>query len=647
VRRVWAGLLVMGALLCSFMWCAEPWQRSGYFRIVPEWVFLALGCLSIAGLALMAAGGGRKRWRRALAIGVLGLALLGGMRGFFGTMARSDLLRRIQHESTLSPGIINPDDESKPLSAKLVEALEGLKIGAPNWLKEHAEKRGLVSPAPTESLIAKSRWFTRRALAEAIIRDDALAAYLMGDWKRLFPAIIGPDVDLQHRREWMEGLDALRRDESLGHPPRITAMFCMALIVLTDPPEFETWRVTVRDAMLGWKHPLPAGHEAMWMRTVDTLLAPDPPETWTDLAKPLIATPESFRYAMLAPVRGVAGHFEVLKREFEEFERRNMTEHGFALWHGVGESLKHWPDRFDPQQTERMRNWRRDVLFRWLMDHSRGTRQELSETRGRVLLELTPRQQSELAASAAEWARMACEEVGSAKEGADLSESRAFLIFHLIFPYLNEAQQAEAGRQLIPVMLRPDLFKNGRSSFVRLCPNWVELLWKTRPSMSEKEKRSLRNALAPWMERMRPDDPSYAFLLMIDAWSDTPALTPEKWLALAWHVRSGWLVVSAGTPLPPFDPFRYKPLRVPPVSGQTVESFARIMDYAWSGGTKGFDERYFQGLNGINTTAPIPRRYGFMALLRINEWRQSGLIHTHSMADLLKMDLHLLAACRI
>ena len=646
-RRVWGGLLVVATLICGFMGCAEPWQRSGYFRMVPEWALLALTCLGLVGFAAVLARGDRKRWKRAAAVVALGLALLGGMRGFFGTMARADLLRRIQHESTnvYRFGLAEPP---KPASAKLVEALEGLKIGAPNWLKRHAERRSNLRPPPTENLISGSRWSTRRSLAEAIIRDDALARFLMQDWKRIFPAVVGPDVDLRHRRDWIGRLDALRRNGSLGHASHTTAVFCMALIVLTDPPEFETWRVTVRDAMLGWEHPLPSEHEAMWMRTVDTLLAPDPPATWTGLTKPLTRTPDSFRHAMLAPVRGVAGHFDALKREFEDFERRNMTEHGFALWHGVGESLKHWPGLFDARLTEEMTQWRRDVWFRWLMDHSRGTRKELSETRGRVLIELTPRQQTELAASAMEWARMACEEVAAATVGANLTDSRPFSIFNLIHPYLNTTQQADTGRQMIPVMLRPELFPGrGPRGSATFSLSWVELLWKVHPLMDAGERCALQQALIPLMEKLFPGDPAFGLMLCIDAWSDMPALTPEKWLAFAWQARSGWRIVRTDRPAEVFDPVGYKPLPIPPVAEHHVESLARILGEAWNGDARKFPERLHQGLNGLNTTAPRSGAIDRFIRGRLHEWENSRLLQMHPLPDLLKMDFHLLGLYRL
>jgi hypothetical protein len=206
-------------LICGFMWCAEPWQRAGFFRVVPEMLFLALACLGVAGFAVLLARGARKRWKRAVVVFALGLTLLGGMRGFFGVMARADLLKRIKHEST-NIYRFGQAEQPKPTSAKLVEALEGLKIGAPNWLKRYAERQTQLRPPPTETLIASSRWSTRRSLADAIIRDDALAKFLIQGWKRFLPAIIGPDVDLRDRRDWIERLDALRRNGSLGHDSR-------------------------------------------------------------------------------------------------------------------------------------------------------------------------------------------------------------------------------------------------------------------------------------------------------------------------------------------------------------------------------------------------------------------------------------------
>jgi hypothetical protein len=252
-------------------------------------------------------------------------------------------------------------------------------------------------------------------MADSMVDDQKRAKFLVQNWKDYFPAIIGADVSLKHRRDWMSRLNGLRKDDSLTAISRQTAILCMALVILTDPPEFENWRIPVRDAMLGWRKPLAPAIIDVWMRTIDMLLVLDPPGSWTGLTEPLTTNHDHFRYAMRLPVRGLAGNFEAVMREFELFESRNQTEHGFALWHGAGASLEHWPEAFGESETAGIRNWRRDVLFRWLMDHSRGTRAELAVTKGQALLEFTPDQQTQLAASAAEWARIACRETHSAR----------------------------------------------------------------------------------------------------------------------------------------------------------------------------------------------------------------------------------------
>ena len=640
---------VVCILIVAILWCLETWQRPGISKRVPDWVLFMLVSFGVLGGALRL-GFVRKsaaRWWMAFAFCVCGFALLAGMRPLCGKLTLYHLESRIDQQiSNPGPSLEAP---RKPISARLVGTLEWLRLGVPNWLAEHAARPNAVrSRSLPESLIASSRLPLRRAAADSMLSNHKRSKFLMEHWKDYFPAIIGADVRLEHRRDWMWHLNALREDDSLTSTSRQAAVFCMALVILTDPPELEEWRIPVRDAMLGWRKPLAPSITDEWMRTIDTLLALDPPELWVGLTAPLTTNHDQFRYAMRVPVRGLAGNFDALMREFELMESRNQTEHGFALWQGAGASLEHWPDQVEELQVTQIQNWRRDVLFRWLMDHSRGTRRELTETKGRVLLELTPQQQDQLAASAAEWARMAVEEVNSAGENASLSDSRPLKILLLIHPYLKDRQRLDIQRLLIPVMLRPELFRKSRFSSTSFDSNWVEWLWKIQPQMSADERRFLNHRLVPSMEKLYLEAESSAFLLCLDAWSDTPALTPEAWLAMAWQCRRGWKIVPRSTPREQLDPSGDGPLPAPALPDHVVLSLGRYLDAAYSSGDhKIFVKSLERDLIGSRQTTPHPSSLAFRCFQSICNWRASEGCASNSIADMLKMELSMRGLCKL
>jgi hypothetical protein len=627
-------------LIPGILWCLEPWQGPGFLRVMPDAILLAIAFLGLFGLALVIARlrKSARRWRWIFGVCLCGFVLLGGMRLFFGKLALSQLESRVDQE-ILSP--MHFDEPRKSISARLVGTLEWLKLGVPDWLSKQAQRPDILTRRSPEGLIASSRWPLRRAMADSMLRNPKRAEFLMQNWKHYFPAIIRADVSLDHRREWISLLNALREDDSLTAPSRQAAVFCMALIVLTDPPEFKSWRVPVRDTMLGWRGPLQSETADSWMRTIDTLLALDPPESWVALTKPLTANPDHLPDAMKVPVRGLAGHFEALSREFELFEIRNQTEHGFALWQGAGISLEAWPDAVGKSTATKIRSWRRDVLFRWLMDHSRGTRAELAETRGRVLLKFSPEQQAQIATSVAEWARLACEEVNAADGNTKLTESRPLMIVQLLYPYLAEHEQAEIGHQLIPVLLRPDLFHSRRSS-IRLDLDWAKFLWKIHPLMNADERKILQTRLTPIMGNLSPSWHSSAILLCVDAWSDMPALSPEKWLAVAWHFKCGWQVVPKNTPHEQLDPFAIGPLPIPPLADHVVGVLAQYLDTAFStGDRRTFLEKLNQQLNGSDSSAALSTDIRYRCYIEIEDWRKTGVLASHSVAELLKMKLYL------
>lgn len=630
-------------LVACILWCLEPWQRPEFLRNLPDAILLSTACLGILALAVMTGlrVNTARRWRWMMVLGVCGFALLGSMRMFFGSLALSNLENQI-HKNRSSLWVTS-EIPPKSISEKLVGIFESVRLGVPDWLSKHVRQQRQSAMAPTpESLIASSRLPLRRALADSMVRNNSHAELLLEYWKYYFPAIIGADVKLEIRREWMIRLHAMRQDVSLGDHSHQAAIFCMALIVLTDPPEFEKWRIPVRDAMLGWGKP---SVSLAWMRTIDTLLALDPPESWIGLTKPLTANHDLFRSAMAVPVRGIAGHIEALSREFEFFEGLNDFDHAAEFWSGAGASLDAWPAIFGKSETAKIRNWQRDIAFQRLVDSRKKNYAGLCDSRASAWLKFTPEQQQQLTATAADRARQTCKEIAAASGSANGTVLANLSSIRQIHPYLTKDQQTEISRLLIPVMLRPDLFHETRSSrFIRFDNDWVKWLWKIQPLMTADEQKILQTALKPLMGNLNSNEPTSAILLCLDAWSDMPTLSPEMWLAQVWPSRSEWRIVPRNTPRESLDPFADAPLPVPPLADSVVKTLATHLDAAYSTGN---EMTFAQTLNlDLKGDDPSPRpsrviTYTYFNYREIKNWQSYGLLSSHSLAELLEMRLYL------
>lgn len=586
---------------------------------------------------------GRKnatRWRWMLAGVVCGLVLLAVIHPLSDQLALSKLEKQIDYEIDNYGNL--SQSSRKTISSFLVYALDGSTLGAPDWLTAIAERRNDEVPQRAHQLIASNRWPLRRRMADSILRNDKRAAFLMHHWQDYFPAIIGADVTLEHRRDWISHLNNLRMDAALSGTQRQAAVFCMALVILTDPPEFENWRVPVRDAMLRWPESPPLWIEVMWMRALDTLLALDPPESWVALTKPLTASHDHFRYAMALPVRGLAGHFDALLREFKFSESSNTPDHAFNLWVGAGASLEAWPDVLGKSESAKIQDWRRDVLFRWLIDPSKILGSEPIHLKDRPLWEFRPEQQQQLAVIAARWARLASKEINSEDGRSKLRDAHRITLIRRIYPYLTNLQQAKIGRLLIPVMLRPEFFDRYKSiKFIHFDPNWVELLWKIQPLMTAEERKTLQTRLAPIMRRLSLKDPSSAVLLCLDAWSDMPALSPENWLALARHLQCDWCIVPRNTSRESLDPFNGGNLPVPPVADAVIGALAKHLEVAFSSGDqRAFAETLNHRLHGGDSSASISSSITNSSYEQIGDWQASGALASHSIAELVEIGLY-------
>ncbi len=537
VCAAWVWVLVMGTL-----WSVETWQRPWITRVPDERIWLGLACLGLLGLMVFPL-----RWRsparfvrRVVLVVAGGALLLGGLRVYCEELAVGKLESMLEeeislHMEQLKGGLHVPSDT---LVKKLHDALESTGVGSPKWLADRARSGESKPIKPTHGFVARSRLPVRLRMADAMVRDAKKANYLMAFWREYFPAFTGQDVTLECRRALLLQLDAMRKEPGHPLPTRQACLLVMALIVLTDPPEFESWRVPVRDAMIGLREPVvnpwTGQSQDFWYRALDALLALDPPESWSMLARPMVVEGEAFLQAMRVPVRGLTGNFDAFLPIFENCPE---PKEQFYVWQSAGASLEDHPEAFDVRTAEAIRNWRRDILFRWLMALGDGSRYDLTQRAIPALPildhypvpPLLESQQEQLVSAAESWVGAIQQTPGGDEEKVAAGLDR---IRH-IFPYLNEKNADALCQSLIPILLQPERFAEKKRRGYTFDDAWANCLWFGRSRMTHEQQLFLRDRLVPLMENLSMMDQSHQTMLYIDAWSEYPALSREHWLALA------------------------------------------------------------------------------------------------------------------
>jgi len=636
-----SAILLIWTLITGLLWGLERWQRPSFTRIPSDGMLLLVACLGVLGMAVLQGFKNKAAhfWRRLLIVCLCGVVLLLALHFGCREMAVSALKTRLDEHSSLPSGWVKVGSET--LSTKLHKLLENYRVSSPDWLVERVNALDVrFSPTP-DQLIEQSRWSVRRAMAEVMVSDSKRAKFLMENWADYFPAFIGPDVTLECRSDLMERLHVLQQKRGRSLNSSQTIDFCMALIVLTDPLEFEKWRVPVRDAMLQ-RETLANHNRELWMRTIDTLLALDPPESWVELTAPLTKQHSDFRIAMRQPVRGLVGNFDALLSVFDLYEHHNHRSDAFVLWQGVGDSLEAWPEALDEDVEERIRNWRRDTLFRWLMTYTDdgkskfryfGAFEEMKNDF--AVLELTHEQQMQLAKAAVTLAHTAT--------STDESNKQAIVGYlrHLdkVAPYLTNDQRENLGRSLIPLIIKPEIFhQSTRDDLIYFDHTWTLWLWEIEPLMSPEQRDSLQAILAPLMSKLRLDAHSTFVLLCVDAWSERPAMSREFWLACAWN--GWWRTVPANTPREQLDLFESHLLPVPPVDQKVIDVLALDFEAALAmGGYAGLQSSLDQRLNHGMKSAP--HSFGGTSYGKFRRWQINGTYGAATLAEFFKSELYL------
>lgn len=289
----------------------------------------------------------------------------------------------------------------------------------------------------------------------------------------------------------------------LAPESRDTAILWQGLVFLSDPTEFAAWRVPVRDAMLAVAEPLFVRYGDVWMRTLDALLAYDPPERWPEPTKPLAANPVTLRRAVRERVRGVMAHHAAFIRAAEAAEAEGKWESPFAAWQDCGRWLGAWPDT--PWRVP-VAEWRRTTLARWLLTEGLGGFGELHHQYGKLLdrlpadavIELAAEDRAALAAKTFELAERASRDVlTAADDDACKAVHQALMRVATYDPFLTAEQQTEARRLAAPALVRLAVFTTRWNASdpdrmtCSVCHACRKLLLKTWPLSTADQRATL------------------------------------------------------------------------------------------------------------------------------------------------------------
>lgn len=525
-------LLLLGVF--GSCWGVEPWMRPDLTRRWPDGLWLPIASTGGLGLVAVAAcgRGGTRRWLRVLAASTVVVLLLGWTRWCGGRVA----LDRLCNDEMLQA---ETKKESPSMLGRLAQWLRDKGYNVPDELEKftHADR---IEPPPLWHLLECSRWPLRRAFIDHVMPQAQAARFLAGAWHRFFPAVVGPDVDLRHRHELLEILNRIRNNKKLSGESRQAATLWMGLVFLTDPPEFDAWRVPLRDAMLGCTNPLHGNRGDYWMRVLDALLAFDPPRQWSQLTAPLAADASLLRRAVRERVRGMPGHLEAIVNEVKTSEHKDDWHAAFALWLDTGRLLAAYPAA---PGAETVLAWRRATMFRWLMDADLGGLDESLEANGKFLvlprepaLGMAPDQAEALAAVAFAAAGRAVTLCAGDTSDATIKTEAHRCVEHvrILHPFLTIEQQAELIRRIAPVLVRLPLFMNestgNKVHRFWLCPQCTRFLadvWPLVPPDARKDFGA--NFRVVWQQLKPP-----AYLLCLDAWSGSSRLSDEELLLSAW-----------------------------------------------------------------------------------------------------------------
>lgn len=363
-----AGLGV--GLVAALMWASEPWQRPLRLLGVADEVWLLIAVLGfvIGVYAWPTRGRRRSGWRVVFGAAVCAVILI----GFLDTRRAATVDALLDHDQVMkaiTPGFFRPDPE--PGWRQYVKdgfehgILPVFGIGPPPSVVGGLETTKY--PDAYDHLLETCRWPTRRAFVQKIIGDESRTRLATHDWHRLFPAVIGQDVTLAHRKELLDWLDGLASDATAPDVCRDAATFWMALVVLTDAEAFSDWSDRALSLMLAHQDPPLSLTGDVWMRALDLLIALTPREQHAELAEPLTRDAMLLRRALRQRVRGMEYHAAAIIREIESLDAQMDHNSAAAMWVDLKRIAK---NSSDEEVAREIHVWLGVRLERWLMSES-------------------------------------------------------------------------------------------------------------------------------------------------------------------------------------------------------------------------------------------------------------------------------------
>jgi hypothetical protein len=366
------GLIIVTT--ATALWSQEVWLRPRLLHPVGDfWLGSAVVVGMVAAVFGWPSVGSRNLWWRAGACGLLSAILLGSGRVIRGEVTVRYLVtheeRHLERwEKFRMRELVT--DVWAPIRPML-DWLSGHGVWVPSKGKQGDEMPYHVHNFRLERLLETCRWNVRSGFFRSMMADEKNAEFLMRDWNRIFPVVTGQDVTLSNRTEMIEWLDLVAVDEVNVGIIRDAATFWMALVVLTDPESFATWREPVRDRMLASDNPPLHFSGDVWMRVLDLLLAYDSEEVAVVLTESLTRDSDLMRRALRERVRGMEGHMESVMAEIERQNARGAT----PMW----VDLKYLTDRLpDSEIRTQTRARLGSMMVAWLMGDASSLRERFS-----------------------------------------------------------------------------------------------------------------------------------------------------------------------------------------------------------------------------------------------------------------------------
>lgn len=333
---------------CVWLWAVEAWFRPAWCCRVPEWVWLA-GCLTAAGT--LAWLGARRR--------PVGLLAALPMARWLAVWISAAIIRAdftVCTENIYNDGMgFSPESQLESCLdfSPACRRLLAVYLGVPKDM-------GMPS---CFDMVACSRPETRRKfIALSLAKPDAVRGFAHHG-ARLFASSVGQDVDCAFRRAIAADLTGLLDHPASGSDTRAMAAMWLGMVFLTDPKEFAHLRLPAREGMLACDDPPYCRFGDQWMRTLDCLLAYDPPGSWDSLAAGFARNPKLLSRAVRERVRGTLVSLEAIRHETARRTQAGEWEGAIALWVETGRLLAAWPDDL---RREEIGVWRREVLSGWL-----------------------------------------------------------------------------------------------------------------------------------------------------------------------------------------------------------------------------------------------------------------------------------------